>query len=699
MKKIFVILFVLIFTVTSVNAKKRNIENLKFPRLNKIVKPDIKKAVTDNKIKLRLIKDERFPVITMRVYVKGGDVYDPADKTGLASVTSNLLRIGGAGKYSSEKIDEILESKGITISIFSNNDYFTLSISSLKENFDEAVKILSLMIRQPLYNKEKFEEVNTRLYSSISRRNDDPSGITTREFMKLIFGKKSPVSSQLEYETLDNISIKDVKEEVNRFFTPANMSFGATGPIGMNEFKKVVTKYFGDWKKQAGNIKYPKVDGVKTDFKVAFAQKDNLNQSYLNIGHLGYVENIDKKAAILVFNSIFSSGFNSRLMQRLRVKMGLTYGIGGGIIDNYLHKGRILFSTFTKSETTIEAIKAVYDEVRKIRTEKVTEKELRDAKDYFLNSYVFKFSSPEKILYNYMSKEFYGLDIKRYDNLVNDIKSVSADDVLNIAKDYLDPEKMIVMIVGNKKKIKGDLSTLGKVKQVDISIKPPALKEIIPAATKVTLEKGKKLIFKALDKNYAGYKSIRSLKTISDISIKMMGREINVVNESTTLYPDKVYSVTKVMGMEMKRIINGTRGFIMQMGQKRDITAENILKGRFATIYDIYHNSKKYNFQFLKKEKIGQSVYDVIYLFDAKKNWKKFFINSKTGLIEYKEGIENINGKKGLGRTVNSKFKKIGNIQFAFDSKIMKKGKKVVGIVIKDIKINPVVDKKIFTLK
>lgn len=693
-------LFLLIVGITNLNAKKFKVDKLKFPPLNEIKKANISKETLNNGIKLRLISDERFPIVTVRAYIKGGDIYDPVNKTGLSSITAELLRIGGAANYNSDEIDNMLDSKGTSISIYSNTDYFIVSLSTLKENLDESLRILSLMLRKPRFNKEKFDEIKTRLSSAISRRNDDPASVASREFENVIYGKDSPVSAQIEYEKLDNIKIGDVKALYNRFFKPSeNFIVGITGPAKIDEFKKSFATYFESWKGKPDIPEYPEVKEVSNNFKIAFAQKDNLNQSYINIGHFGYKENIDKKAGILVFNSIFSQGFNSRLMQRLRVKMGLTYGVGGGIINSYLHPGKVYFSTFTKSESTITVLKAFYDEVNRIRKELVSGTELNDAKNYFLNSYVFKFSSPEKILYSYLEKEFYGLDIEKYDNLIEEIKKVTAEDVLKVAKEYLNPEKMVAMVVGNKKKIKGDLSELGKVKMVDITIKEPELKEKIPEATPVSLERGKKTVFEALLKNYRGYKNLKSLKVVSSVELNMMGRKFSVENESYSKFPDKSYTLTKVMGMRMERIINGNKGIMKQMGQVKPISEADILKGRFGSIYDIFHNTSKYNFQYLKTEKIGKGSYDVIYVNDSAGNWVKFFINRRTKLIGYKEKIDNVAGEKGVAKIVNTKFKKVNGTYFSFKTDIMMKGKKKVGIDITKIEVNPAIKNELFEIK
>ncbi len=692
-----IVLFLLI-NVSLIEGKERKIDKLKFPALSKIKKPVIEKAVTKNGINIRLIKSDKFPIVTFMAMIKGGDVYDPESKVGLASITAQLLRIGGTKTLSGEKVDLKLDSKGISISIRSGLDDFTINVSSLKDNFDEAMSILADMLLNPAFNKDKFKEIKSKMSSLISRRNDDPSSINSREFDKLIYGKNSPFSVSLEYDHLENIKLKDVSSCYSTFFKPDSMLVGVTGPMKIKEIKKIIEKYLGKWSGKAILPKYPEVKELKHNFKIGFVEKSNMNQSQISIGHLGVKENIDEKAKILVFNSIFSQGFSSRLMQRLRVKMGLTYGVGGGIITNYLYPGRVLFSTFTKSETTIEVIKAIFDEIDLIKKGKVTAKELKEAKDYFLNSYVFKFSSPDKVLYNYLEKEFFGLDIEKYEKLIDDIKLVTADDVYEVANKYLDPKKMVVLVVGNKKKIKGNLSDIGKVENIDISIKQPKLKEVIPEATPESLKKGRELLFSVLNKNYSGYKSIKTSIQKSDMDMSMMGRTMAISQTSYAVYPDKFYSEMKVMGMVMKRAINGKKGYADQMGQKKEIPEKDIEESKFADLYDIFHSKNKYSYQYLKKVVVKGKTYDVIYIKDKGKNWVKFFLNRDTGLIEIKEKLVNIARQKGVGKIYMSKFKKQNAISFPFKTEIFLNGKRLINISVKEVVVNAPVDKSLFKL-
>ncbi len=695
-------LIILVLTIflygSGIYGKSRKLEKIKYPPLNEIKKPVVLTGELENGIKVRLIEDSKFPIVNFTAYLKGGDVYDLPGKTGLASITAQLLRIGGTSDMKGEEIDRILDMNGISISFGSSLDYFTISISSLKMNFEQALDILSKMLVSPAFDKDKFEEIKTQFLSSISRSNDDPASIRSREFGKLVYGSKSPFAAQLEYEDLENISLNDVRKFYERFYKPSNMMIGVTGPFKIDELNPVLEKHLGNMKGNAMVPSYPVAKSPAHKFKVYFAEKANQTQSQIVVGHLGYKENIDEKAKILVFNSIFSQGFNSRLMQRLRVKMGLTYGVGGGINSKFLYPGAVSFTTFTKSESTVTAVNAIFDEIKIIRAEKVTEKELNEAKDYFLNSYVFKFSSSGKVLNDQIRKEFYGLDKKKYDDLVNQIKIVTAEDVLYTAQKYLVPEKMVTLIVGTRKNITEDLSKLGKITDVDISIKPPPVKEKIPEATPASLKKGKDVLFKALADNYSGYRNIRTAVKESVVNVTVGQRSFTLDQTTTVVYPDKVYSETKVMGMMMKRVINGKKGYQTQMGQRKELTEEEIEESGFGGFYDIFHFRTKYNFQYLKEEKIKGIIYDVVYITNKEDKWVKFFINKKTGRIEIKEKINNIGGQKGLGRTYLSQFKKQNGISFPFKTEVFIKDKKLVDITMKKVIIDKVVDNALFKI-
>ncbi len=695
---IFILAILLIFTGLNFS-KKRKVDQLKFPKMKEFKIPVIEKTKTNNGIKLRVIKSEKLPLINVVAVIRGGNVYDPATKIGLANMTAQLLRIGGTTKMDGEAVDSFLDSNGVTIRISSDLDSFTVYMSCMDENLNEAIDILSKMLKTPGFDKKKLEEIKTQFASGIQRRNDSPQPILTREFNKVIYGENTPFSAVAEYEHVDSITVNDIRNEHKRFFAPENILMGISGPVKLNEIKSLVEKYFGDWKNKAQIPPYPSVRAPELNYKIALANKDSMNQNYISIGHIGKKKEKNMQAVIKVFNSIFSQGMDSRLFNKVRTDLGLTYGIGGGIIQKEQYPGKTYFSTFTKAESTIPVLKAIFGEIDKIKKEKVSDKELYDAKNYFLNSYVFKFSTPEQILYSRLNGEFYGEDEKEQAELVKNIQKVTADDIFKLVQTYLSPDKMKIVIIGNEKMIKGKLTDFGTVKKLDISIKPPAVKEIIPEATPESLKKGEKIINNLFKTKYKGYKKLKSVNSIFDMDMSIQGRQMTLGMNSTSLYPDKSYTEISIMGMKMKRVVNGNNGIMNQMGQERPIPEKQIKDGRFGDEYDMCHNRKNYKFQYLKEVKEKGTIYDVIYIFNSDKKWKKLYINKKTSLIEMTESMSTQPMMVGLTKTINSDFKVIKGIPFAFKSKTILKDKVVSSITVKSVKVNIKVDNKIFIIK
>jgi predicted Zn-dependent peptidase len=701
MRKTAVIIFLFAFLVTNLGltAQKKGFEKIKYPELNQFQLPEVHKAQTGNGLQLRLIRSKWLPLVDLEILIRGGSVYDPPAKVGLAGITANLLRIGGTGDLKPDQLDQTLDSEGIDISITSGNDYFSINLSCLRENLDQAVSILARMIRQPGFDGEKLEEIKTRLGSTIARRNDRPGSIKTREFNKLIYGQGSPFAAVLEYEHLDSIARSDVAAFYRRFFAPANMLAGVVGPVEIGEVEEIFEKYFGDWDHRASVPPYPEVKEPKYDFKVAFAEKSNLNQSYISIGHPGVKEDLSEQAKIKVFNLIFSGSFDSRLNTRIRTRMGLTYGIDGGIMTPHFYPGKTYFSTFTRSASTLKAVQAIFDEIDIIRKERVTDKELSDAKDYFINSFVFKYSSPEKILSSEMEREFYGLPRGYAEKLLEEIKTVTLDQVRQVAQQYLHPEKMIVFIVGKEKDLDGKLADLGKVKHVDISIKPPALKEKIPPATPQMLEKGKQVMTSLFMNQYRGYKRLKAMRVVSEASMSIPQGTFSLNMKSVSLYPDKFYNLVSIMGMKIETVINGEKGTVKQMGQERPMAAEQIKDRSFGSFYDMSHSPDKYSFQYLREETINAKTYDVIYVFDGEKNWQKMFINRETGLLEIEEKLSKIPGIGGIARQINSEFKTVSGLPIVYKSETFIKDKKVISYTVKEVEVNPKVDPALFNIE
>lgn len=697
----FMVIAVLLLSAADLSAKKKKpYDKFKYPKLNAAKLPSIEKGKTANGIRIRTIKSDKLPVVTVYALVKGGDLFDPADKVGLASLTAQMLKIGGTKDYTPEKLDKVLDENAISINISSSDTYFIISVSSLKERMDKAVEILGSMLKSPTFKAEKLKELKSQYESGISRRNDQAPAIRDREFKKLVYGK-TPYAAEMEYEHLDNIEVIDIAKCAGRFFGPSNTLMGAIGPVTVDEVKAVVEKHLGNWNSSASApTRFPEVKEIKHDFKVGFTNKDSLNQSYIALGHLGPKREFKELAAINVFNSIFAQGFNSRMMQKVRTEMGLTYGIGGGIFPAVFYRGRTLVSTFTKCESTLPAINAMLGVIDDIRKREVTPKELADAKNYFINSNVFKNSTPSKLLLNSLLNEFHEKDPSEDKKLIENIRKVTAADVLRVAKEYLKPEQLVIYVVGKEKLIKGKLSDIGKVKKIDISIKPPALKEKIPAATAATIKKGTELFTNLFNKKYKGYKKMRSIETVTDSQMKFRGMNLAMKQRTVRLFPDKQYVNVAVMGMKTEVIINGKKGIVKNpMGKTQALPEKDIEKGKFGDLYHICHNMKNYKFQYLWEKEVEGKKYDVVYVFNDAKKWVKFYIDKATGYIGITEKISDNPMMSGITKIFTSEYKVYRNVPVAMKSVTFVKGKQVGSSKSIKVVVNGKVKKSLFVIK
>ena len=203
--------------------------------------------------------------------------------------------------------------------------------------------------------------------------------------------------------------------------------------------------------------------------------------------------------AISVFNEAFGGGFSSRLFNDIRTKRGLAYGVGGGVGTNFGHQGMLQIAMGTKSQSTVEAIQALDQNIDDLSKQPITEKEIQLAKDAILNAFVFRLDSPDKILGERMVYEYYGYPSDWLDKYEAEVKKVTAADVNRVAAKYLHKDQLARLVVGNQKEFDKPISSLGPVKEIDINIPPlPGTKQDESAKPTESNAEGKELASKVV---------------------------------------------------------------------------------------------------------------------------------------------------------------------------------------------------------
>jgi zinc protease len=235
--------------------------------------------------------------------------------------------------------------------------------------------------------------------------------------------------------------------------------------------KALINKTFGDWKNPATAPKIVTPSATQKNLQGVFVvNQPQLTQSSVLLGHLGGRLDSPDYPALTVLNEILS-GFGGRLFNEVRSRQGLAYSVYGVWNSRYDYPGLFIAGGQTRTDATVPFIKAILGEIERLRNQPVTAKELADAKNAILNSFVFKFEKPGQNLSRLMTYEYYGYPqdfIFRYQQAV---KGVTTADIQRVAQQYLQPNQIVTLVVGNEQEIQPPLSSLGTtVKTVDVTI-------------------------------------------------------------------------------------------------------------------------------------------------------------------------------------------------------------------------------------
>jgi predicted Zn-dependent peptidase len=475
MKRLTIFLFIALFALP-IMAQKRY-DEIEYPELNPINMPEIEEFNLDNGIKFYLVEDKELPLVNVRVTVKTGGLLVPESKTGLASMTGQVMREGGSENYPADQLNTLLEDNAAFMSTFIGFGSGGATMNVLKEDFDNLLPAFVDLLQNPAFPQDKIDLAKTQTKSGISRRNDQQQQIAGREFQELIYGENSVYTRQTEYETVDNITREDMIEFHKNHFTGSNMTVGIVGDFDTDEMKQKLREAFGSLPTGSPTtLLYPEVD-YDYPSTINLVDKPDVNQSYVTMGHIGGLRENPDYPAIQVMNQILGGGFSSRLFQEVRTNLGLAYSVGGSYGSNINYPGTFRLTTMTSSAQTAQAIDAILVEVKKLQDEPITEKELQDTKDRFLNSLVFRYDSKSQILNERISNEYNGLSEDAFDKLVEGIKATTVEDVQRVAREYMNPDQVQILVVGNKAEIGDQLDKYGNVNELDITIPQPATDE------------------------------------------------------------------------------------------------------------------------------------------------------------------------------------------------------------------------------
>src|SRR5581483_8744917 len=394
------------------------------------------------------------------------------EKTGLTGIYGEVWRTGGTKTQTGDQLDDFLEARAAKLETADTIDSTTIGWSCLKGDFDDVFKLFLDLLQNPAFRADKLELAQKEAFDGISRRNDDPSQITSRESAKLAYGPNNPYARVPEYKTIAAVTQQDLFNWHKAHVMPNYIILGITGDFDATAMEARLRQAFESWQKGPPwkEAQYP-AQLAKPGYYLV--DKSDVNQSNIRMVGIGTTRKDPDYYAIEVFNEAFGGGFSSRLFKDIRTKRGLAYGVGGGIGTAFDHPGVLRIAMGTKSQSTIESIQALYEEMDDLKVHPITDEEIKRAKDGILNSFIFNFDTPEKVLREKMAYEFYGYPLDFLEKFRSGIEKVTGADVNRVAAKYMRKDQFPVLVVGNPEHFDKPLSSLGAVQKIDITIPPP----------------------------------------------------------------------------------------------------------------------------------------------------------------------------------------------------------------------------------
>ncbi|MBB5057599.1 zinc protease [Granulicella aggregans] len=422
-----------------------------------------------NGLVIFLQEDHELPFISGTILIRGGSRDEPAAKTGLVSLYGQTWRTSGTATADGDILDDRLEAKAATIETGGGVALTTMSWSSLKSDFDSVFTTTVDLLLHPAFKADKLQLAKSQMEAGIARRNDDASGIAAREASLLVYGPKSSYGREAQYATVDAVTLADFKSWHDATVVPNNIILAVSGDFDPAAMEAKLRSTFGSLARGKATPKF-KADFTGPKPGVYVVDKKDVNQSNVAILGLGTERNNPDYYALSVMNEIFSGGFGSRLFQDVRTKLGLAYQVSGAYGSSYDHPGVFEVTASTKSASTVAATQAMLDEIGKLKTVPPTPDELRKAKEEQLNSFIFRYDSPDKTLNEQVTLAFFGYPKDFLEKYKTGIESVTAADVSRVANKYIDASKLAILVVGNQSEMTTPVSTLGKVTTLDITI-------------------------------------------------------------------------------------------------------------------------------------------------------------------------------------------------------------------------------------
>jgi len=645
-----------------------------------------------NGLKVLMVENHKLPRVSASLLIDNPPKIG-SSKNGIYSLTSSMLGKGSQSITKDTFIEEI-DFLGATLSVNAEGAY----ASSLSRFFPKVLEMMADGALNPLFSAEEFDKEKTKTLEGIKSNSKSVTAIARRVESVLAYGKDHPSGKFISEESINNISFEDVKKYYKENFIPNNSYLVIIGDFNPNETRKMIRNLFSGWKKGELNTSNWKIPSDINELSINFIDVSNAIQSEIVYQNLVDISmNHPDYFPVIVSNKILGGGPENRLEKQIRETKGYTYAARSSIGSSKYTKSRFRASTSTRFQVTDSAVVELLNEIKKIKTINVSDKELSDVKAKYVGNFVLSSESPSTIANYALNIKTQSLDKDFYKNYLSNINKVSKEDIIRVSKKYFQIDKGQIIITGKGSELINKLEKISfENKIIPIlffdkygnQVEKPILNK------KISKEVNVKTIFENYLNAIGGLDEINKIKSISTIAtVKIQNAPFSPTAEIKQKHPNLNSLVMTVEGMGtlMSQKFDGENGYIEQMGQKIPFEEDQINseKEKLGLFEETYLDSNK-------MEIISLNPIDGKDLYKIKVNGKSFrYYDAATNLLIIKEETVNVAGNERTSTTKYSNYKEIEGVLFPYKREITS-GPQTVVFEISSIKFNEEIDDSFF---
>jgi zinc protease len=409
------------------------------------------RSVLKNGMVLLTSEQRTLPMVSIEMLIHAGSRYDAPKQEGLANLTAKLIT-EGTQRRTALQISESLDFLGASLSAHSGEDLASVSLTILKKDLPAGLELLAEVLTVAVFPQEEIDRQKQAVIGLIRAKQEQPGEVAELRFAAAVF-PQSPYGRAVEGNeaSVKAIPQASLRDFYRRYYRPNRSIMAVVGDISHEEITEALNKAFRSWNK--GEPPHKPLQLLAAPEVGTIRLNKDLTQANIVLGQRGIARENPDYYALQVMNYILGGGgFSSRAMESIRNQRGLAYSVYS-YFGAEKGRGTFQFIMQTKNETALQAIGIAKAELRRIRQEPVSEAELNDAKDYLTGSFPLRFDTMRKVANFLAQVEYFELGLEYLERYPELIREITGDDVTRVAQKYLEPEKLIIVLVGNQKTI------------------------------------------------------------------------------------------------------------------------------------------------------------------------------------------------------------------------------------------------------